>query len=777
MKMSLSRKYAAARPLAVFAAMIVLAGPARADVYTVGPTAAGCHYTTIQQAIDKAQSHAGADTVRITRAYTYTQQAITVNASEDLNIVGGFADCAATATDNGHTTVSGTGGAQAPVFRISVANGARVKLRHLDITGGDNIGYGGGIIGYGGGIYFTGGGTLEIMESTIAGNHARYGGGLYAKGTGALARLEIGAAVLVGVNEVTESGGGIYADSVTLTMTQPGSAIFSNRALNGYGGGLKVLGDAYPGTAYLASGGALGYPTLGNNAASYGGGLAIEGRNGKPGKVYLYTTQPTQPAAISGNDAILDGGGVYAEPGPGAAAQAILLAWNANIEWNTAKRGSAVYLLGTYWDDEYAPAHFNFNSAVTGGPVEPAPAGSVKCAPQVPCNRIHRNVSRDGDGVLSDSTIRTRGRASFALRQVSLRENEASNLLFGERDGGQSGGPTVITDSLIADNTTTGSILQYDRSGAMPTRIDGVTIAGNSGTAGDVLTLKGRLELKHSIIWQPGKTSLSPTNGTRDIQYVLASETASLGAVPTVFNADPRFVDAEHGNYRLQAASPAVDVANNYGGTDLTGAPRGKDLVTPDVHGPSDLGAYERQTLAPLIHNGHFDQQLQGWQTPVFTTWSTENAPGGSAGGSAFVDSVPNAGGEVFGGSQCVFLPTPGTYALSGFGRAAEEGQTQADRIELHWIFRRNGGPACTSGTSDRSGTIVLSETTQWHDGSALISVPANQWTPDSSIVVYLQVTDRGVDPDRRAKGWFDAITLDYVAEGEDDTLFRNGFD
>lgn len=212
MKMSLSRKYAAARPLAVFAAMIVLAGPARADVYTVGPTAAGCHYTTIQQAIDKAQSHAGADTVRITRAYTYTQQAITVNASEDLNIVGGFADCAATATDNGHTTVSGTGGAQAPVFRISVANGARVKLRHLDITGGDNIGYGGG-------IYFTGGGTLEIMESTIAGNHARYGGGLYAKGTGALARLEIGAAVLVGVNEVTESGGGIYADSVTLTMT------------------------------------------------------------------------------------------------------------------------------------------------------------------------------------------------------------------------------------------------------------------------------------------------------------------------------------------------------------------------------------------------------------------------------------------------------------------------------------------------------------------------------------------------------------------------------
>lgn len=96
--------------------------------------------------------------MRITRAYTYTQQAITVNASEDLNIVGGFADCAATATDNGHTTVSGTGGAQAPVFRISVANGARVKLRHLDITGGDNIGYGGG-------IYFTGGGTLEIMES------------------------------------------------------------------------------------------------------------------------------------------------------------------------------------------------------------------------------------------------------------------------------------------------------------------------------------------------------------------------------------------------------------------------------------------------------------------------------------------------------------------------------------------------------------------------------------------------------------------------------------
>lgn len=766
--MAFASRTRAALPLAVVILAMAAVHSARADVYTVGPTAAGCGFATIQQALDRAQSHPGADTVRITRAANHVQQKVRATVTEDVNIVGGFADCASAATDNIHTRVSGTNGA--PVFYLAIASGARVKMRHLDITGGVNGG------SYGGGIYFTGAGALEIMESTLVGNSARYGGGIYAKGAGPQAMLEIGQDVFVSHNQATASGGGIYADSVSMTMTKPGAAIVSNEAPSGWGGGLKVLGDTYPGRAWLSS----GYFALYGNLAKYGGGLAIEGRNGKSAKVYVYTTDPNQPTAISGNEALEYGGGVYAEPGHSLVEEAVLLAWNVNIESNLAGDGAALYLDGGGADR--AAARFNFNSAVTGEAVEPAPAGSVNCSTLVACNQIRKNEVHVSTPGSQRCILCAEGRSSFALRRASLREHQAGFLLHARHFSGENGGPIILADSLVADNHVAAILGNFAESPALPvrTRIEGVTIAGNTWPYPSASLLRAaEIELRHSIIWQPGRSVLSSNATTVDARHVLANDLSGMPAHPSLFDADPRFLDAEHGDYRLHAASPAVDFGEAYAGTDLTGAPRGVDLATPDAFGPTDLGAYERQFLAPLLRNGHFDAQLNGWRIPdlVNLTWSHENAPN-SIGGSAQADAPASDGARTV-ATQCVFLPAPGRYVLSGHGRAVDEGQAQADAVQLGWNLRRsaNADDSCGSGTLMGYGDVVLSNagTTQWTGESATIDVPPSLWTPDSSMLVFLRVVDRGNVEPRRAKGRFDAIVLDYQPPTDD--IFTDGFD
>ncbi len=234
-------------PRHILASLLCLASiDAVAAILTVGAPGSGCNHTNIQAAINAAEASAGADTIRITRSAVWAQQALVVNTSQHLNIVGGFATCAQAATDNGLTTVDGAGGSFAPVFRITVNTGGIVKLRHLTIRGGDAIADSNG---NGGGIYFRGDGLLEIIESTISNNTAHYGGGIYAEALGPNAELLISNNVLIQVNSAFYSGGGIYLNGGKLTMNAPDSWIAFNSALGvgddgGYGGGLQILGGA-----------------------------------------------------------------------------------------------------------------------------------------------------------------------------------------------------------------------------------------------------------------------------------------------------------------------------------------------------------------------------------------------------------------------------------------------------------------------------------------------------------------------------------------------------
>lgn len=151
----------------LLASMLSIAS-ARAAVYTVGADGA-CTHATIAAALAAAESHAGADTIRIAANQSYAAQAIAFTTSQELDLVGGFADCGQS-QNSGFTTIDGSGGASEPVLRITANTGARVRLSNLTISGGDEDGT------RAGGVDFSGNGILDVRNSVIVHNVGGEGG-------------------------------------------------------------------------------------------------------------------------------------------------------------------------------------------------------------------------------------------------------------------------------------------------------------------------------------------------------------------------------------------------------------------------------------------------------------------------------------------------------------------------------------------------------------------------------------------------------------------------
>jgi predicted outer membrane repeat protein len=770
--------------------LVALAGAdAHALVYTVG-SAAGCTHSTIQQAIAAAEASPGLDTIRISREIAHTAQALVINTSQELELHGGFATCAQTTSD-GQTTIDGAGGATEPVMRITVGTNGVVRLRGLQIRGGDEDGG-----GHGGGIFFRGNGRLEIRDSDIINNLAGYGGGIYAEGLGNAALLVIGANVSIANNTARFSGGGIYVDGMTLRMIDPGSWIGFNKAqgltAGGYGGGLMVLSRDRPALAIVGSGGVEGLGTIFANEARFGGGVAIVGGEDSfyRADLRLFTTDPARRTVIRENFASVAGGGIYALPYDDAfplpsTAPAKANIWNADIIDNVAPSGAAVHLdhdtdgLGDPFGSEL---YFNTSVDTT------RPAEAAQCPQGGHCGRIAGNLARDGNGQPSGGAVLHLGRYSrfnvqgpstvLAPGGVWLQDNEGGRLLDTLGDDSD----LILRTVLISGNRVDQQLLRA-QNGPQRIDIDDSTISGNQIGASHVLAINGNFNLRRSIIWQPGKTTLLQSGGSRLVEHAIASETTSLGGPPAAVATPPRFIDPANGDFRLRAASPAIDYLSEIPGNDRDADGRLRDVRLPDVPRQEgavrDIGAFERQALQPLVLNANFDIDLNHWQeVSAGTSWDpSQNWVGAVGSGSLGVSAPSSPGARVVARSQCIHLPGPGLYRLNGFGRSGFGLASERDALIIAWQFRSDGGEACNSGPVDLGGDHFLTTLNTWTrpEQPAEIAVPGSDWTTNSSIALQLVVVERGVTAQGQATGWFDGIALHLSGFGPQ--IFRDGFE
>jgi predicted outer membrane repeat protein len=741
---------------------------AHAAVYTVGADGA-CTHTTIADAAAAAESHPGADTIHVAYNQAYTEQAIVLSASEEVELIGGFADCSQAESDGSHTTIDGSGGDTEPVFRITGDTGSLVRISYLTIQGGDEDGS-----GKGGGIYFKGNGILELNHATVTQNIAGSGGGIYAEGTGGETELVIGVDVAITGNTARHDGGGVVNDGTEMTMTQPDSYIASNHAPDGYGGGLLVLSENRNAYTYLGSTGLGNLGPVYLNDANRGGGVAVRSGDDFKAELHLFSTDPARPVRIRSNTAASEGGGIDLHGD-----YARVIGWYAWIEDNLAPHGAAISLR----DSEGSAFGVWFNDPKL------RPLGSIDCPIGTPCGGIVGNAAEDGSAQPSNGVIEV-GAFGFTRFHRMIFEGNIGKFLF-RGDGPGDGGLGLETHHVaITGNTVSGELIATENDGGD----DGIiglydtTIAGNSIGAAVVMRIsnayEGADQMFRTIIWQPGKTTLDLTGGPPlDLFDDMVSERDSVdgGNTPYVVVQDPRFVDPEHGDYSLRAGSPAVDSTTIVEGDDrdLDSNPRDIDLPLINYLGVRDLGAIERQRLQPLVLNPDFDADLRLWSTatPGVTTWdASRNVTGAEGSGSAHI-TLPNAvtGTRVGGIVECVHLPGPGTYSLNGWGRGTGTAFTAGDIALLYWEYRKSGQESCTSGAPDETGTLTLSNSPNWSraPNPAEIHVSEQDWTYTSSIAVTLVAQENGPSG-APTNAWFDGVTL---ATTSDDVIFADDFD
>jgi len=434
-----------------------------------------------------------------------------------------------------------------------------VVLDGFTITGGNAPNVGGcdprsvdGVCQGGGLINWYGNPTLTNL--VIHRNQAFAGGGVFSRD---------GSPLLTNVTFIGNSasyGGGMYSYGGSPVLTE---VVFSSNSGAYRGGGLwgygVTLTDAtFIGNSASYGGGMYGNGTLtqvtfeSNSASSYGGGM------------YSFYELTLTDGAFHSNTAGSGGGGLYISSGNGVLSN---VTFSSN---STSGSGGGVNNRGAR-SIIFTNVTFNGNTAGDrgGGLYNDSTQGSVALDSVVLANVVFSgNAAAHGGGMYHSGFSSNPG--SVALTNVTLSHNTASGT----------GGGIRLAEYAIS-------------------RLNNTILWGNDAPDGAQINIG---------------TPITATVASSNIQGSGGSGVgwdASLGAdLGGSIDADPQFVSpiitttmvpTTTGDYRLLAASPAIDVGDNNAvpagvTTDLAGNPR--------IHnGVVDMGAYEASCTLVLSHS------------------------------------------------------------------------------------------------------------------------------------------------------------------------------
>jgi len=744
---------------------LTLAMPCFATDFFVG-AGPGCTHTTIQAAINSAASQPGLDRVLIASNQTYTAQALNIT-PQAIELQGGYANCNAVApTPGAQTTISGQGGSADSVISLNQLEGLSLNLDNLSIVRGDET-----TTSFGGGLDLRGAGVVQLVNVSVAQNFAGYGGGIYVKGEGVgQLQLSLGVSTAISDNVAFVSGGGIYVEgTASLTAVSSPAGVFRNQAPNGFGGGIRIFGkaDARIGAAGFGNSGFLF-----ENSAQYGGAIAADSAGADNDmELVIFPTVLDRPVKIENNSATIAGGALYSKGDCVSAAnckRVILRSYEIQVFGNSAPDGAAAF-----FENE------SFNSTIwiatrgVGGI-----AGAVGCV-AVSCNFLFSNTTGNTTGAI----VRAFGGSKFDVSRMIMANNSGGYLV--RSDQGFIGASTmVIASSLLVNNSVAQALLATNDRAEM--LIDSTTITANTiATPNPVLRTNDQIELFRSIIWQPGTRTLTNLGGAARLftSNILASDAFGLPFGPTIITEDPRFKQPSVGDYNLQAASPAVDFSSpvNSPPLDILNNPTGQDIsLKADRFGTRDLGMVEMQSAGNLAYGPSFDVDLRGWDFNNLATFNTSNSSAATGSGSMRI-FVPQPGGgfavRSTGASQCVNIPGPGTYTLTGRGLPTG-GFAVATAAVIKWNMRANPGASsgCMNAGVTSTGDLFLPSNWALPTTPATITISPAQWTDSTTIEIRLEVAQGGISQSTTLTANFDEISLTGVSSGGG-LLFADGFE
>jgi hypothetical protein len=443
-------------------------------------------------------------------------------------------------------TISGNNAVR--VFAVDSA--AHVTFDHLTITNGEVASEYGGA-----GLYVEFGAVVTLTNSAILSNTTSkedgYGGGIYNHG----GTVTVQNSTISG-NSVPNSGegGGIYSsgawcgadgeDICEGVMTIQNSTISGNSATCGGGGG--IVNDWYSTMTMSDS-------TISDNLLYYGGYSCEASGGGIHNEGVLTITH----SSIFGNNTseTYSGGGLANYLGT-------LTVLNSTIFSNTAggNGGGIDNWYQAMLVVQNCTIYSNTAAYDGGGIYSGGPSSSEIATLELINSALFGNSAQNGGGIYI-------ARSSLTATNSTLYNNVATGSGSDGNGGGfynRSAAPTLVNSILWGNIANVSGAQIYNDDTDVPV-ISYSNIDGSGGSAG----------------WD---TALGSDGGGN-------------------IDADPSFVDATHGDLRLQLDSPAIDAGDNSAvpsgiSIDLAGAPRFMDVTTASDTGSGappivDMGAYE----------------------------------------------------------------------------------------------------------------------------------------------------------------------------------------